>query len=89
MWNPFKSQENPEDFYSDYFQLNEIIHLFKISHQFMYLQKWVFMKDFLHPTEMQTSLQRDKAVHQLYTTEDTTEEIKPSGSRKAEHNSLS
>lgn len=55
----------------------------------MYLQKWVFMKDFLYPTEMQTSLQQDKAVHQLYTTEDTKEEIKPSGSREAEHNSLS
>lgn len=48
----------------------------------MYLQKWVCMKDFLHPTEMQTSLQQDKAVHKL------TEEIKPSGLSKAEHKSL-
>lgn len=55
----------------------------------MYLQKWVCMKDFLYPTEMQSSLHQDKTIHQLCTTEDATEKIKASGSRKADHNSLS
>lgn len=37
----------------------------------MYLQKWACMKDFFYRTEMQTPLQQDKAVQQLYTTKGT------------------